>query len=68
MNALRYGLLTLVVGGHALASPRTLDLSQETLTLDPVPARGEKLYRQPSLRDDEHVARRVIRQSQSDAT
>jgi len=46
MNALRYGLLALVIGGYALASPRTLDLYQETLTLDPVPARGEKLYRQ----------------------
>jgi cytochrome c553 len=47
MKALRHGLLTLaVVGGYAFASPRTLDLYEETISLDPVPARGEKLYRQ----------------------
>lgn len=46
MNALRYGLFALVVGGYTLASPRTLDLYQETMSLEPAPARGEALYRQ----------------------
>jgi cytochrome c553 len=46
LSSLRYGLIALVFSGSALASPRTLDLYAETMSLEPAPAHGQALYRQ----------------------
>jgi len=38
--------LVVIASGCVLASPRTLDLYNETMSLDAVPAHGAALYRQ----------------------